>query len=205
MPAVNDSCFWLENCSFILEVDVAQAAAQRLVGINLCTSVLGSLGNILVCIAVFSTKCMTSSFHYFISSLAAVDLVIAAVVQPLLIALISAHMKCQCLPKAHFLSFRAVSNFACAVSLLTLALIALDRCLIVSRPHFDCKNIMTAKKKICLAVVWLLGCVYSAIRLTIQKEITSYLTAAVFGLCYVEMIASYGHMVFRGLEWTGLD
>ena len=142
---------------------------------------------------------MTSSFHYFISSLAAADLVNSLIVQPLLIALIFAHIRSRCIPNDPDVictAFRVVSNFASAVSLLTLALIALDRCLIVS-PHFDYKNTMTAKKKIVLAVVWLLACVYSAIRLTIEKEITSYLTAAVFGLCYVEMIVCYAVVYYR--------
>ena len=168
-------------------------AAKCLVGINICTSILGILGNLLVCIAVFSTKGVTSSFHYFISSLAAADLVNSLVVQPLLIALIFAHLKPESIPYDPddiCTAFRVVSNFACAVSLLTLALIALDRCFIVS-PHFDYRHTMTAKKKIVLAVVWLLACVYSAMRLTIEKTITSYLTAAAFGLCYVEMIACY--------------
>lgn len=200
MPTVNGSCFWSENCnSSVLEEDATQVAAQYLVGINICTSVLGSLGNLLVCIAVFSTKGMTSSFHYFILSLAAADLVIAVVAQPLLIALISAHMDCQCLPEAH-LAFRAVSNFACAVSLLTLVLIALDRCLIVC-PRFDYMNTMTARKKIVLAVVWVLACAYSAIRLTIDdKKITSYVTAAAFGLCCVVVIACYAIVCYRICE-----
>ena len=182
------------NCSLVFPADDL-AAAWCLLGINICTSILGFLGNLLVCIAVLSTKGMTSSFHYFILSLAVADLVISLVVQPLLIALITAHINFQCLPDAH-LVFRVVGNFACAVSLLTLALIALDRCLVVS-PHFDYKNTMTARKKIVLAVVWLLAGACSAIRLTIKKEITSYLTAAVFGLCYVEMIMCYAIVYYR--------
>ena len=186
------------NCSVVYSANDV-AVAKCLVGINICTSILGALGNLLVCIAVFSTKGMTSSFHYFISSLAAVDLVNALVVQPLLIALIFAHINSECVPNgedAICTGFRVVSNFASAVSLLTLVLIALDRCLIVS-PHFDYKNAMTARKKIVLAVVWLLAGVYSAIRLTIEKEITSYLTAAAFGLCYIEMIVCYAVVYHR--------
>ncbi|XP_020606477.1 alpha-1D adrenergic receptor-like [Orbicella faveolata] len=198
MSALNDSCLCSGTCSLDLaDYMVAhRVAALRLVGINICTSILGSLGNLLVCIAVFSTKGVTSSFHYFISSLAAADLVIALVVQPLLIALIIAQIKIQCLPDGACLVFRVVSNFAGAVSLLTLALIGLDRTLIVS-PHLDYKNTMTARKKIVLAVVWALACACSAIRLTIEKEITSYLTAAVFGLCYVEMIVCYAVVYYR--------
>lgn len=192
------------NCSLLYSANDV-AVEKCLVGINICTSLLGSLGNMLVCRAVFSSKDMTLSFHYFVSSLAAADLVNALVVQPLLIALIMAHIKSQCIPDVQTVIstvFRVVSNFACAVSLLTLVLIALDRCLIVS-PHFDYKNTMTARKKIVLAVVWLLACAYSTIRLTIHKKITSYLSAAVFGLCYAEMIVCYAvvhHRISRQLK-----
>ena len=163
--------------------------AKSLVGINICASIIGTLGNLLVLIAVFTTQGMTSSFHYFISSLAAADLAIALVDQPLLIALIIARINSRCLPNVE-VGFRVVHNFACPISVLTLALIALDRCLFIS-PMFNYKNTMTAGKKIVLAVVWLLACVYSAIRLTIDKETTSYLTTAVFVICYVEMIVCY--------------
>ncbi|XP_078368253.1 melanocortin receptor 5-like [Oculina patagonica] len=189
------------NCPSEYSLADHVVVAKTLVGINICASILGTLGNLLVCIAVFTTQGMTSSFHFFISSLAAADLSIALVDQPLFIALIIARINSQCLPSVD-LGFRIVGNFACAVSLLTLALIALDRCLFVS-PKFDYKNTMTARKKIVLAVVWVLACAYSAIRLTVDKEITSYLTAAVFGICYVEMIACYTvvyYQVFKQRE-----
>ena len=169
--------------------------AKILVGINVCTSFFGILGNLLVCVAVFTTQGMTSSFHYFISSLAAADLTVALVDQPLFIVLIIGRMRSECLPAVDF-AFRLVGNFACAVSLLTLGLIALDRCLFVAT-QFDYKNTMTMGKKISLSIVWILACVYSALRLTINKQITSYLTAAVFGLCYVDMIVCYAVVYYQ--------
>ncbi|KAJ7374775.1 Melanocortin receptor 5 [Desmophyllum pertusum] len=183
------------NCPSDYSLADHVVVAKSLVGVNICASILGILGNLLVCIAVFTTQGMTSSFHYFISSLAAADLTVALVDQPLFITLIIARINAKCLPDVDF-AFRVVGNFACAVSLLTLALIALDRCLYVS-PKFNYKNTMTAKKKIVLAVVWLLACVYSAIRVTLDKEITSYLTATVFGICYVEMIACYSIVYYQ--------
>ena len=188
----NDSS--LLNCPPEYSLVGHEVVAWILVGINSCTSALGILGNLLVCIAVLTTQGMTSSFHYFISSLAAADLTVALVDQPLLVVLIIGRMRSECLPEVDF-AFRLVGNFACAVSLLTLALIALDRCLFVATAC-NYKNTMTVGKKIVLAIVWLLACVYAAIRLTIDKQITSYLTAGVFGLCYVEMIACYA-VVYR--------
>ena len=184
------------NCSPNYSLAGHEAEARVLVGINICTSFLGILGNLLVCVAVFTTQRMTSSFHYFISSLAAADLTITLVDQPLLVVLIFGRMSSECFP-AVYVAFRLVSNFACAVSLLTLALIALDRCLFGSPRFTHYKNTMTMGKKIALGIVWVLAAVYSALRLLIAKEITSYLTAAVFGLCYVHMIVCYAVVYYH--------
>ena len=193
MLIINDSS--LSICPPEHSLAGNETMAKILVGINVCTSFFGILGNLLVCVAVFTTQGMTSSFHYFISSLAAADLTVALVDQPLLIVLIIGRMSSECLPAVDF-AFRLVGNFACAVSLLTLGLIALDRCLFVAT-QFDYKNTMTMGKKIVLSIVWILASVYSALRLTIDKQITSYLTTAVFGLCYVDMIVCYSVVYYQ--------
>lgn len=178
------------NCSTKYSLADFKTEALVLVVVNISTSLLGILGNFLVCLAVFTTQGLTSSFHYFISSLALADLAIALVDQPLFVALLISRIESKCLPRVDF-AFRLVGNFACAVALLTLALIAMDRCLFVAN-NFNYKNAsMTCGKKIVLVIVWVLACVYSALRLTVDKEITSYLTTAVFGFCYVEMIVCY--------------
>lgn len=177
------------NCSTKYSLADFKTEALVLVGVNISTSLLGILGNLLVCLAVFTTQGLTSSFHYFISSLALADLAIALVDQPLLVALLISRIESKCLLRVDF-AFRLVGNFACAVALLTLALIAMDRCLFVAN-KFNYKNTMTRGKKIVLVIVWVLACVYSALRLTVDKKITSYLTTAVFGFCYVEMIVCY--------------
>ncbi|XP_022785353.1 beta-2 adrenergic receptor-like isoform X1 [Stylophora pistillata] len=190
------------NCPPGFSLADEKDAAMVLVGINIVASILGTLGNLFVLITVCTTQGMVSSFHYFILSLATADLMVALLDQPLLVALIGAHMNFKCLPFVDE-AFRAIGNFACAVSLLTLALIALDRCLFVL-PSINYKNTMTTGKKIVLAVVWTLACGYAALRLTVDKKITSYLTAAVFGVSYVEMILCYTvvyYQVFKQREF----
>ena len=177
-------------------------AAMVLVGINIMASILGTLGNLFVCITVCTTRGMVSSFHYFIVSLAAADLIVALLGQPLFVSMIFAHVEFKCIPVMDKIC-RAIGNFACAISLLTLALIALDRCLFVL-PSINYKNTMTTGKKIVLAVVWTLACGYAALRLTVDKKVTSYLTVAVFGVCYVEMILCYTvvyYQVFKQREF----
>ena len=132
---------------------------------------------------------MASSFRYFIVSLAAADLTIALADQPMLVVLILGRVRSECLPNLDT-AFRVVGNLACAVSLLTLASIALDRCLFVTQAC-RYKNTMTRGKVLALTVVWTLAAVYTALRLTIDKKITSFLTAAMFGLCYCRMFFCY--------------
>ena len=163
--------------------------AYILVSANLIASVVGTCGNLLVCAAVFTSKGMASSFHYFIVSLAAADLTIALADQPMLVVLILGRVRSECLPNLDT-AFRVVGNLACAVSLLTLASIALDRCLFVTQAC-RYKNTMTRGKVLALTVVWTLAGVYTALRLTIDKKITSFLTAAMFGLCYCGMFFCY--------------
>ena len=198
MATTNTSWVILRPVSCPPEYSLAghEAEAKALVGINIFTSFLGILGNLLVCVAVFTSQGMTSSFHYFISSLAAADLTIALVDQPLFVVLIFGRMSSECFPAVDF-AFRLVGNFACAVSLLTLALIAIDRCLFGSPRFTHYKNTMTMGKKIALGIVWVLAAVYSALRLSINKEVTSYLTTAVFGLCYVDMIVCYAVVYYH--------
>ena len=180
---VASPCF---NYSLSTNVKVVYA----LVSINVLASVAGTFGNLLVCIAVLTTNAMTSSFHYFVASLAAADLAVAFLDQPLLVALIVGRLHTKCLFNLDT-AFRIVGNFACAVSIATLSFIALDRCLFVTQ-MIEYKNNMTRSKRVVMAFIWMLAAVYTSARLTLEKEITSYLTAAVFGICYMEMFVCYG-------------
>ena len=168
---------------------ITQKIGYILIGVNVFASALGTFGNLLVCIAVFTTVNMTSSFHYFITSLAMADLLICGVDQPLLAVLLHGRIYSRCMNEVCF-AFRLVGNFACSISLLMLGLISLDRCLFVTRT-LGYKNTMTKGKFATLTVVWLLAFAYSGLRMAINKKVTSYLTVAVFGLCYLAIIISY--------------
>ena len=165
------------------------AIGYVMIVVNVIASVAGTIGNFLVCIAVFTSSKMASSFHYFITSLAMADMLICGVDQPLLIALLYGRIHSECM-KALFFAFRLIGNFACAISLLTLGLISVDRCLFVIRVC-EYKNTMTMKKFVALVIVWTLSIVYSALRMTINKKITSYITVAGFGLGYITILLSY--------------
>lgn len=196
----------LLHCSSEYSLEGNQTLAALLVGFNVLTSPMGIIGNLLVCSTVFAAQRKTSSFNFFISSLAVSDLTIAALCQPLLVVLILNQMKSECLPSLFFI-FRMFANCAYPVSVLTVALIALDRCLFAASAgsgKFKYKNTMTAGKKIALAVTWIFGCVYSGMRLALEQKITLFIYTAVSGLCCVSVIVYYAVIYYYFLQYKKL-
>ena len=194
------------HCSSEYSLEGNQTLAALLVGFNILTSPIGIIGNLLVCTTVFAAQRKNSSFHFFISSLAVSDLTIAALCQPLLLVLILNQMKSECLPSLFFI-FRMFANCAYPVSVLTVALIALDRCLFVTSAgsgKFKYRNTMTARKKIALAVTWVFGCVYSGMRLALEQKITLFIYTAVSALCCVTVIVYYAVIYYHFLKYKKL-
>lgn len=147
-----------------------------LVGLNILFCLLGTVGNLLVFMAVYHTPGMNqTSFHYFITSLAIADLMVALIVQPLLVVLIAGNASSMCFPAVHY-SFRWVSCFARVASQMTLVLISLDRCLIVAG-KFNYNTTMTAGKKVALVVVWLFAFTHASIRMTVDENMILFLDA----------------------------
>ena len=166
--------------------------AIALVGINILSCFLGTIGNLLVFMTVFNTPAMKqSSFHYFVSSLAMADLINALVSQPLLVVLIAGRASSLCLPVIHR-TFRWISNIGFGTSHLTLLLISLDRCLTVSG-KFNYKKTMTVGKKATLVMIWLLAFAHAAIRITLNTENGTFFVYAIVGLSY----AFYAFVLYK--------
>ena len=183
---VNDSPSSLD-CSYEYSLASYPTEGSILVGINIFSILLGISGNLLVCMAVWTSPTMNqSSFHHFISSLAVADLIDAFIAQPLLVLLISGRMSSMCLFAVHY-TFRLVANVALVALQLTLVLIALDRCLLVSG-KFNYRNTMTERKKVALIIVWFLACLHSAIRDTVFEHISLVLNAV--------LVVFYGSYAF---------
>ncbi|XP_044175222.1 adenosine receptor A1-like [Acropora millepora] len=163
-----------------------------LVGINILSCFLGTIGNLLVFMTVFNTPAMNqSSFHYFVSSLAMGDLINALVSQPLLVVLIAGRASSLCLSVIHR-TFRWISNIGFGTSHLTPFLISLDRCLTVSG-KFNYKKTMTVGKKATLVMIWLLAFAHAAIRITSNTENVTFFVYAIVGLSY----AFYAFVLYK--------
>ena len=73
----------------------------------------------------------------------------------------------------------------------------MDHCLVILRPH-DFRVIQTEKRlKIALVIAWMLPIIYSVLRLTVSKKVTSYFTIVEVGICYVVIISCYTLIILK--------
>lgn len=100
--------------------------AYTLIFINIYCSVLGVMSNFLVCAVILTTQVMNQgSFHYFVTSLVAADLLTSLVAQPLLVLVLADYMSFKCTLTIHY-AFRSVANIASSSALLKVTFIALE-------------------------------------------------------------------------------
>lgn len=171
--------------------------AYTLIFINIYCSVLGVFSNLLVCAVILTTQVMNQrSFHYFVTSLVAADLLTSVVAQPLLVLVLADYMSFKCTLTIHY-AFRSVANIASSSALLKVTFIALDRCLKVQN-GFDYTDTFTLRKKIVLAFTWLHSFMFSLVRVWMDKaELTSYFIAALFGICIACVIVCYAIIYYK--------
>ncbi|KAK2550028.1 hypothetical protein P5673_029487 [Acropora cervicornis] len=155
------------------------------------------MSNLLVCAVILTTQVMNQrSFHYFVTSLVAADLLTSAVAQPLLVLVLADYMSFKCTLTIHY-AFRSVANIASSSALLKVTFIALDRCLKVQN-GFDYTDTFTLRKKIVLAFTWLHSFMFSLVRVWMDKaELTSYFIAVLFGICIACVIVCYKIIYYK--------
>ncbi|XP_044168562.1 uncharacterized protein LOC122952813 [Acropora millepora] len=147
------------------------SSARILLGINVLFCFIAIVGNVMASVAVFSTRRLNLSYHYFLSSLIVAELIVTLGSQPLLIALILAQLNSTCLPALQ-LTFRIVATFASYASHGTVTLIALDRCIYVCG-KFNYTNTITSRKKMAIVIVWVMAGVLCGIKLGLDIKYLS--------------------------------
>lgn len=101
--------------------------------VNTLISFIGSLGNIFVCLTVLLTPSLRVISNYCIVNLALADLMVTLLSQPLAISIYVGKLGGICFVKAeHAAHF--IGNLSCAVSVLTLATMSVDRCCVILKP-----------------------------------------------------------------------
>ena len=164
--------------------------------VNILSTVIGTIGNVLVIATVPTTFSLQTISNYWLVSMAVADLFVTALGQPLFTVFLGLQIggKCDGIVSQ---AFRLIANMSCSASVLHLCLISIDRCLVILRPH-DFRVIRTKKRfKIALVIAWTLPVIYGVLRLTVSKTATSYFTVIGVGLCYLAIISCYTLIILK--------
>ncbi|XP_031550772.1 D(2) dopamine receptor-like [Actinia tenebrosa] len=167
-----------------------------LIILNIISSVFGSIGNLLVCATIYTTTGLQTISNYFLVSMAVADLIVTVVAQPLLVGFLGAAIDGSCANIVELL-FRLAANISCAVSVIHLCFISVDRCLMVTKPHNFSRIMTKMRSRILLLISWVLPIIYAVLRLKVSKRATSLFTVAMMAVCYMVIVISYTLIIIQ--------
>ncbi|XP_078365070.1 adenosine receptor A2a-like [Oculina patagonica] len=178
-----------EDCSLPLGHGIA------LMMVNSLGAMLGTFGNILVCIAVlYSSPRLRRSSNFLLVSLAIADLIVTMVCEPLVVAIVGKRALVHDCASSLELAYAVFANLSCSASVLNLAAISVDRFLAVIYPLRHGRIMKNYGLKAMLVIVWSSAVIFTSVRVPFLKE-TSYLVVVVFVVSYGLIIASYASIV----------
>ncbi|XP_031572396.1 adenosine receptor A2a-like [Actinia tenebrosa] len=122
--------------------------------INILITILGSVGNIVVCLTIALTPSLQNLSSYCIFNLSVADLLATMIVEPCLIVILFWKLHGICLVKVEYVA-RLVGNLSCSISVLTLAIMSVERCLAIVKPMTYKRYITTTRLKTLLINSWL--------------------------------------------------
>ncbi|KAL9974833.1 hypothetical protein ACROYT_G011925, partial [Oculina patagonica] len=117
-----------EDCSLPLGHGIA------LMMVNSLGAVIGTFGNILVCIAVLTSPHLRRSSNFLLVSLAIADLIVTMVCEPLVVAIMGKRALVHDCASSLELAYVVSSNLSCAASIMHLSAISVDRFVAVIYP-----------------------------------------------------------------------
>lgn len=163
-----------------------------LVVLNILGCVIGGTGNLITCATIYTTDSLHTISSYYICGLAATDLLVTLLAQPMVVAiLLRKTTHGQYLIQVEYAA-RLIGNTSCSASILTLSFMSLDRCAVILKPLRYRRFMTTSKLKIIFTVVWSLSLVAPALDAFISDK-TVYTTYVVVGVifCYAIILTCY--------------
>ena len=166
-----------------------------LMAVNTLVALLGTLGNILVCVAVLTSPHLRRSSNFLLVSLAIADLIVTMVCEPLVVAIVGKRALVNDCTPALELVYTVFANLSCSSSLFHLIAISIDRFLAVVYPLRHGRIMESYGLKTMLAVVWGTAIVFASLRATFPND-TSYMVLGMFVPGYALIIGLYASIVF---------
>ena len=160
---------------------------------NSVAAVIGTFGNLLVCVAVLYTNPRLRSWsNILLVSLAVADLIVTMVCQPLVVAIVGKKTFAGDCAESLELAYVVSSNLSCAASVMHLGVISVDRFLAVIFPLR--RSRMMKNMKIMLIVAWGVPIAFASLRVPFLQE-TSYMVFVMFVLTYSLIIGCYASIM----------
>lgn len=165
--------------------------AVTLVTVNLIISLLGSIGNVSVCATILCTRSLQTTSSYCVVNLAIADLTVTLLVQPMVAGIILGKIQGTCLVKLEYAA-RLIGSLSCAISIITLTLMSIERCLAITKP-LKYKGLVNPRKlKISLCFVWLLSFTFPCMdALASDRRVYPLFAAGVLLSMYVVIVLCY--------------
>ena len=182
-PAFNVS---YEECS------LSVAHGITLISINSILCVLGTFGNILVCVAVSINLRLRRPSNFLLFSLAIADLIVTMVCEPLVVAILAKITFVKDCAANLELLYKKTSRVSCSASVVHLAAISVDRLLAVMYPLGH--EIMMQKYglKIMIIACWTFSLAVPVISAVVPDSFPkAFLGAGTFAASYIIIIVSY--------------
>ena len=169
------------------------AHGVALITVNSIVGVFGTLGNLLVCVAVVTNPRLRRFPNYLLVSLAIADLIATMLCEPLVVAIfIKRTFQNDCVENLERVYFM-VSNLSASASVLHLSAISIDRLLAVVCPLRHRRIMGTFGWKSMLVLCWTLplGFLFLSRFVPGPVSVTAFANLAVFALFYGIVFVSY--------------
>ena len=179
-----------EGCSLSVAHGVALITTNTLVG------VFGTLGNLLVCVAVVTSPRLRRTSNYLLFSLAIADLIVTMICEPLAVAILGKiAFSNDCATNLEH-AYKILSRLSCSASVVHMAAISVDRFLAV---WFPLRHEIFMGKfglKIMLVASWAFPVTVPILSTVLPDSFPkAFLGLATFALSYVIIIVFYALIV----------
>jgi len=179
-----------KNCSLPLAHGVALITVNSIVG------VFGTLGNLLVCVAVITNPYLRRSSNYLLLSLAIADLIVTMVCEPLVVAIFGMRTFVNDCATDLELAYRILSMLSCSASVAHMAAISVDRFIAVVYPLHHRRIMDNCGLKAMLITCWAYPITVPILSFVIPKNFPQgYLGLAMFAASYVTIFLCYSVIV----------
>lgn len=118
-------------------------------------SIAGSLGNVLIILTIYRTPNLKTVCGVLISNVAVADLMITAIVMPIVVFTLVQGFLEQCLYNTPISIALLVALFSATASLLILTLLSMDRCFAICKPMKHKTMVTSTRVKIIVAKTWI--------------------------------------------------